>query len=100
AAGAAVPRGGAGARYALFVAPADGMAALIAALAQRLPEGIVRTGAAVAGLTHADGRWRLRAGDEPVEADAVILATPSYVAGEILSSVDPTLAGALGGIDY
>src|SRR5437899_3077491 len=32
----------AGARYSLFAAPADGMGALVEALARRLPEGVVR----------------------------------------------------------
>src|SRR5207247_2377263 len=41
---------GSGARYALFVAPVDGMGSLVAAIAQHLPEGVVRLRAPVQTL--------------------------------------------------
>ena len=97
---AAPTRGGAGARYALFVAPADGMGALVSALAQRLPEGVVRLNAPVQALARDTGHWHLQVGGEPLVADALVLATPAYTAAALLAPVDPQLAAALDGIDY
>jgi oxygen-dependent protoporphyrinogen oxidase len=100
AAARAAPQAGAGARYALFVAPAEGMEALVAALARRLPEGALRLAAPAAGLARVGGRWRLRAGREPLEADALVLAVPAHAAGGLLGPLDPGLGAALGGIEY
>jgi oxygen-dependent protoporphyrinogen oxidase len=90
----------AGARYSLFVAPADGMGALVDALARRLPEGVVRLRSPVDGLARDGGTWRLRAGGEAYTADAVVLATPAYVAATLLQPLEPTLAALLGAIQY
>ena len=80
-------RAASGARYALFVAPADGMAALVDAIARRLPEGAVRTGARGDRTSRATGGgWHLRAGGDPLAADAVIVATPACAAAELLGA--------------
>jgi oxygen-dependent protoporphyrinogen oxidase len=92
--------GNAGARYSLFVAPADGMEASIEALARRLPEGAVRLRAPVTALARDAGRWRLRAGGETLDADAVIVAAPAYVAGTLLEPLDAALARDLAAIGY
>jgi oxygen-dependent protoporphyrinogen oxidase len=97
---AAAASGTAGARYALFMAHARGMGGLVADLAQRLPEGVVRTRAAVEGLAHDDGVWRLRAGGEALTADAVVLTVPAPAASRLLAPLDGPLAQALGAIDY
>jgi oxygen-dependent protoporphyrinogen oxidase len=89
-----------GARYGLFVAPADGMAALVAAVARALPEGVVRLGAAVEGLARTDGAWRLRAGGVALTADAVVVAAPAWAASALLAPLDPELGRALGDIEY
>jgi oxygen-dependent protoporphyrinogen oxidase len=90
----------AGARYSLFVAPAGGMGALVDALARRLPEGVVRLRAGASGLARDGGRWRLRAGGEPLDADAVVLATPASAAATLLAPLDQELARLLASIDY
>jgi oxygen-dependent protoporphyrinogen oxidase len=90
----------AGARYSLFVAPADGMGALVDGLARRLPEGVLRLRAPVAGLALEAGRWRLRIGGEPLVADALVLATPAYGAAGLLDAIDAQLARDLRAIDY
>ena len=90
----------AGARYGLFAAPADGMGTLIEALARRLPEGAVRLRARATGLARDGGSWRLRAGTEPLVADGLVLATPAYATAKLVEGLDPTLAAALGAIDY
>ncbi len=97
---AAPTAGGSGARYALFVAPADGMGALVDALAARLPEGVVRCRAPVEAMARDGDRWQLRAGGEPLSADAVVLATPAPAAAVLLASLDPTLARTLATIAY
>src|SRR5262249_57304282 len=53
--------GAAGARYGLFVAPADGMGALVEAVARRLPEGVVRMHAAGRWLARVGARWQVAA---------------------------------------
>ena len=90
----------AGARYSLFAAPADGMGALVEALARRLPEGAVRLRSPVGTLAPDGATWRLRAGDEALTADALVLAAPAWTAGPLLEPVDAVLGRLLGEIEY
>jgi oxygen-dependent protoporphyrinogen oxidase len=90
----------AGARYALFAAPADGMGAFADALARRLPEGVVRLRTPVAAIARDGSRWRLDAGSETFVADAVVVATPAHVTAPLVAPLDPELARLLAGIDY
>jgi oxygen-dependent protoporphyrinogen oxidase len=90
----------AGARYALFGAPAGGMGALVDAVARRLPEGAVRLRSPVTELTREGAGWRLRAGGESLAADAVVLASPAYAAAALLQPLDATLAAMLANIEY
>jgi oxygen-dependent protoporphyrinogen oxidase len=90
-----------GARWSLFVSVDDGMQSLIDALAQRLPEGVVRLGSAVAAM-HRDGQgWKIVTGDSgAIEADAVVLATPAHQSARFVVDLDPNLADELRGIPY
>jgi len=90
----------AGARYALFAAPADGMETLVATLARRLPEGVVRLRAPVTTLARESGQWRLVAGGASLSADVLVLAAPAPAASAFLAPCDPTLGRLLGAIDY
>jgi oxygen-dependent protoporphyrinogen oxidase len=90
----------AGARYALFAAPAAGMGAFVDALARRLPEGVVRLRTPVAAIARDGSRWRLDAESETLVADAVVLATPAHVTAPLVAPLDPELARLLAGIDY
>ncbi len=90
----------AGARYALFAAPADGMGALVEALARRLPEGVVRLRSPVGALAHDGATWRLRTAGEVLAADALVLAAPAHAAASLLAPLDAELGRLLGGIDY
>jgi protoporphyrinogen/coproporphyrinogen III oxidase len=90
----------AGARYSLFVAPADGMGAFVDAVASRLPEGAVRLRTPVEALAREGGSWRVRAGGETLVADAVIVTAPAFVAASLLAPLDAELARLLGGIEY
>lgn len=93
--------GTSGARWSLFVTPADGMEALVRALAERLPDSSAILGQRVASVERRGGRWRLATADGVrVDADHVILAGESHGAARMLRYVDPALATLLGEIEY
>ena len=90
-----------GARWSLFVSVDDGMQSLIEALAQRLPEGVVRLGSAVHSLRRDPHGWKILTGDsDAIEADAVVLATPAHQSARFVADLDPHLADELRGIPY
>ena len=91
-----------GARWSLFASFTDGMQTLIDALAQRLPEGALRLRTPVRSLApRPGGGWRLALGDgTQLDADAVVLATPSFVTADLLRPLDAGVAALLAGIDY
>ena len=94
--------GGSGARYGLFVAPREGMSSLVAALANRLPNGTIRPGAVVQSVRQiANGLWRLEflAGEQEL-FDALIVAVPAQAAAKILAPCDSALSSELAGIHY
>jgi protoporphyrinogen/coproporphyrinogen III oxidase len=97
---ASVAHGSAGARYGLFVAPADGMGSLVEAAARRLPEGVLRLRAPVERVARDADRWLVSAGGQDFDADAVILATPAFAAAGLLAPLDDVLARRLAGIEY
>lgn len=97
-----------GARYGLFAAPRNGMAAFVNAIAVRLPPNAVQLSTKVLHArreTH--GRWQIDAlsslHDAPPMSrrfDALILAVPAPAAAVIIRSADPALAAALAQIEY
>lgn len=96
-----------GPRWSLFVAPADGMGALAAALAARLPARTVRLGRRAVTLdrTRPPGsdRPRYRVGLDDgtsLEADGVVLATEAHRAARLTVGVDPGLPALLDAIPY
>jgi oxygen-dependent protoporphyrinogen oxidase len=90
-----------GARWSLFVSVDDGMQGLIDALAQRLPEGVVRLESAVASLRREERGWKIFTSDgRIIEADAVVLATPAHQSARFVADLDPKLADELRGIPY
>ena len=101
--GRGLERQASGARYGMFVTLADGMDTLPRALAQALPEGIVRTGTAVRRISRNEpvSPWLIELLDgPPLEADAVIVATEAHAAARFLDSQDPLLALQLRAIPY
>jgi len=98
---AAPQPGTSGARWSLFVTHADGMEALVHALAERLPDSSVVLRQRVASLTRGTHRWELQSAEGArFEADRVIVAAESHAAARLLRYVDPSLATLLGEIDY
>jgi len=73
----------------------------LARVAGRLPQGTVRLGVPVERIERRASSWLVSAGPgSPVEFDAVILATPSHVAANLLRPLDAELAGDLAGIEH
>ncbi len=90
-----------GARWSLFVSIDDGMQSLIDALAQRLPEGVVRLGRATSGVERAGDAWTIISEDgESLSADAAVLATPAHQSARFVAGLDASLAAELRGIPY
>ena len=91
-----------GERAAVFVAPIEGMRAIVSALIERLDDSLA-TGVAVARLepSGADG-WTIRttASGPAVRARSVVLAVPAYVAAALLQPVDEEAARLCAEIPY
>lgn len=96
-------QGGSGARWSLFVTLGGGMQELVDAIASHFPVGTARLGTKATGLEwDAEKKtWIISTNEvKKVEADGVILATPSYGSAETLSSLAPELAQELRAIPY
>ena len=102
--------GQSGARYSMFVTLRNGLSHLVDVLAARLPQGTVRLNSPVTNIKCTGGRWivSFTVGSEAgkpsdtrhEEFDAVILATPSHVAADLLQSIDAELAAELARIEH
>ncbi|HXE72192.1 MAG TPA: protoporphyrinogen oxidase, partial [Candidatus Nitrosotenuis sp.] len=89
-----------GPRYSLFYSLRQGLEAMVARLAERLPSGTILTGRAVQALRPpGEGQpWRLSGSGWEERADAVILALPVKDAARVADTFDPALAAELSGI--
>src|SRR6185369_9515720 len=86
-------RSASGARYGLFVAPRDGMASFVEAIAARLSPVSIGLNATVTKIERSPtGHWELvvtdQRGQHSEDFDALIVATPAYVAGKLLAGAD------------
>jgi oxygen-dependent protoporphyrinogen oxidase len=88
---------GSGARWSLFLSLDDGLQGLVDAVAQRLPEGVVRLGQSVRTLERTPTGWRI---DGRLDCHAVVLALPAHAAARLLRDVDAALADELAAIPY
>ena len=96
--GRAQKTGTSGARYSLFVSFERGMQVLVDALTQIKADLRVKTRAQRLSF---DQGWVITTDkDEQIEADAVCLAVPAYVAASLLSDTDARLAEKLRAIKY
>ena len=90
-----------GARYSMFISFKRGMATLVDALAERIGNRNIHLNRSMRSIDRRDGKWHIRFGaDQPETADAVVLACPSYVAGDVLKERDAQLSRDLLGIEY
>jgi oxygen-dependent protoporphyrinogen oxidase len=93
--------GASGARWSLFVTLAGGMEELVAALAGRLPPGVVRLGTAAGAVARIPDGWRVERQDgAPLSADGVVLAGAAPTMAKLVGDLDAPLARLLGGIAY
>ncbi len=85
---------------AIFTALRGGMGKLVDAITARLDGGSVRTATAVSGIEKTAEGWRVKTGGAGEVFDALIMAAPAWIAGELLTPVDAVLGAELGGIPY
>lgn len=86
-----------------FLTPRGGMGELVSAIESRLrnSEVAIRTGHAATELTRTSSGFRIVLGNgDAIAADAVILATPSFVSAALLYRHHPALAGELATIPH
>ena len=82
-----------------------GLSRLVETLRQALADSVLRTGATVTAIERlpagCDAAYRLQLAEgDPVDADAVVLATPAFVSGPLLEPLSPPAAAALAAIPY
>jgi oxygen-dependent protoporphyrinogen oxidase len=78
-----------------------GLGRLIDGLATALAGCDVRLGTAVRALERTGAGYRLQlAGGAALEADAVVLAVPAYVAADLVEAIAPAITGALRDVRY
>lgn len=89
-----------GARYSMFMTLRDGMSQLPAALAAKLGDTI-QLNRRVIALARSENQWRVDLADgSHLSADGVVIAAPSFVAGQLLAPLDGPLSTALNSIEY
>ncbi|NIX14715.1 MAG: protoporphyrinogen oxidase [Candidatus Dadabacteria bacterium] len=90
-----------GARYSQFVTLKDGMRQLVESMTSKIPKTQINTSQKVKQILKPRKKWKVETenGDK-FSADGVILATPSYISANILSSYDPSLSSELSKIEF
>ena len=84
----------------IFTTLRGGLQQLVDALEGRLTPAWVRKSTTVSGLDRTGSGWRVTAGGRAEDYDAVILASPAWAAGTLLSGVDAALGDELSAIPY
>jgi len=86
-----------------FLTPTTGLAEIVEALVKYLQANKVtlRLNRSVSQITKIDSHYIVKLEDDSsFDADSVVLATPAYVSGTLLASLNPTLAADLQSIPY
>jgi oxygen-dependent protoporphyrinogen oxidase len=97
----AAPAAGAGGP--VFYSVEGGLERLVVALGEALERGgaTLRLGDAATSLHRSAAGWAVStASGASIEADAVVVAVPAFVATALLAEVSPRVARMLGGIEY
>jgi oxygen-dependent protoporphyrinogen oxidase len=95
--------GGGNARPAargIFTSLRGGMQQLIDSLTAQLDPMRVRCSTPVSGLEKVESGWKVKADGTTEFYDAVVMASPAWVAGELLGEADPALGAELSAIPY
>ena len=93
-------RGESGARYGLFLTPAEGMSVIIEKLCANGEFARKDFETPVLSLKKSENRWLIGSERGEEEFDAVILSVGAEVAGGLLSDLDPQLGTSLSGVHY
>ena len=88
------------AQRAVFTTLRGGMQQLVDAVGARLDSASVKRSTAVSAMEKATAGWRVIAGERSEFYDAVIVASPAWVAGRLLGGVDHVLGDELAAIPY
>jgi oxygen-dependent protoporphyrinogen oxidase len=92
--------GTSGARYSLFLSFDQGLQVLVNALTKAITGCKVQLNTKVAAIERHSG-WLIKSDNgQTLEADAICLAVPAYVAARLLSTVNAELAAKLNEIKY
>ena len=86
-----------------FLTPTGGLGELVTALDNRLRDAgvVIRTGTAATAVMPSDPGFDVRFADgDAIQADAIIVATPAYVAAGLLANLDATLVVDLDAIPH
>jgi oxygen-dependent protoporphyrinogen oxidase len=97
---AARERQASGSARPLFTSLKDGMQQMVDGLLARIPASARRENIAVDTVKAESGKWLVVSSGRTEEFDAVIIATPAYVAAEMLAHGNAELAAELSGIRY
>jgi oxygen-dependent protoporphyrinogen oxidase len=84
----------------IFSSLRNGMQQLADAVAAFLPDSSRRTGVAVTTAYRENDRWMVALNGQPQPFDGLIVATPTHIAGHLLSRAAPVLAYDLNAIQY
>ena len=84
----------------LFTSLKNGMHAIIDALAAQIPESDRRAGTQVEAVNPEFGKWLVASGGRTQEFDGAIIATPAYVAADLLRNRIPQISAELEQIRY
>ena len=90
-----------GARYSAFVTLKSGLQTLVDALTNLIGSDRIQLGCRVQELSRDGQRWRLGTLDgRTIDADVVVLATPTGSLSSIIKSVDQTLSADLASVEH
>ena len=91
-----------GARYGLFRAPKNGMGQLVQWITESFTRTQIRTSSTVGSLSKSDSKWCFNVEQNGEltahQSDAIVIATPARVAGEIIEDIDSQLAQKISSI--
>lgn len=88
-------------RYTMFMTLKEGMGEMVETLVKRLGPATLMAGSGVNGIQARATTYELLLGDgRRLEADAVILAAPAFVAADLLKQLDLLLSERLAKIPY
>lgn len=85
-----------------FLTPTTGLAEIVEALVENLASKVdLHLATKALRITNSESAYQVELENgSTVEADGLILATPAYISGMLLDSIDPAIASALQSINY